>query len=288
MFYLRQRVMPASMREGVIQAINRASVRLSDAVIGLKFDEKEHAYSISGVPVPSVSSIVEKYSSFDAEKTARGCVKSPSSKYYGMKPEDVLAQWEENARQAADAGTEVHEFTEACYLWMIGLEEEIPPKFADRIKPDGLEARTPKEIAAARWWDTNDWERYVPVAKETRIYNPELKYAGTFDLLLYDTITSTYVIRDYKTNKDLHSWYGDWMRSAFKNILRDNDEGHYTIQQNLYGIEIMDLGLPVSDSSLLWLQEDGNFEEYKLDMRVVPLIRNTVARDQRPGGLLSL
>ena len=44
----------------------------------------------------------------------------------------------------------------------------------------------------------------------------------------------------------------------------------------------------MSECSLNWLKEDGEFEEYSIDMNVEQLIRNTVARDMRQGnGFLS-
>ena len=279
MYYLTQKVRPTAGSPEVYETIGRALRLLSDASADLVFEPERHIYTLAGRELRSVSSIVESYSTFDEVATAKTCVANPKSKYYGMNVEDVLKGWEENAKTAADAGTLVHEFAEVCYLWSKNREDEIDPRFRDRITAQGLAAESPKEIAVAKWWDNLDWNRYIPVAKENRIVNPVLRYAGTFDLLLYDTFTGTFVIRDWKTNKDLYSWYGDWMKGGFHKILKDNDEGHYTLQQILYAIEIQNLGIPVSEAKLVWLKEDSEYEEYEINMKMQNLILNVITRD---------
>ena len=246
-------------------AIREAALEiLQDSSAGLVFEPEEHRYFLGGRELRSVSSIVEHFAPFDAVTVAARCSTNPRHEHFGKSVEEIIAIWEENGRQAANEGTEIHAFAEACYLYMLDREDEIEDAFKDRIKPDGLLAIKPKEIAAARWWSEADWRRYVPVAKETRVVNPMLGYAGTFDLLLYDMYNMFFVDKDWKTNKDLDRWYGDMCLPPLS-MLKSNDIGKYTIQQTLYTIELRNLRLPVNANVLIWLKDNG-YEERPLEM----------------------
>ena len=235
----------------------RTRGRLYDSTAGIVFDEKSHTYTIGGTVIPSVSSIVHRYSPFDKEKVASDCSRNPKSEYYGMSVSDIIALWEKKS----DEGSAVHEFGEACYLYMTGNEDLIEGPFASRLSANGIVAESPKEIAIAKWWASQDWKRLCPIAKETMVYNPLLNYAGTFDLLLYDCIVDTFILRDYKTNKDLLRWFGKWLSGQFYKIIKDSDEGKYTIQQNLYSLQLRNIGINISERTLIWLREDGTFNE---------------------------
>lgn len=258
MFYLEKNPIftQTANRPEVIAAVQDANQRLADSAMGLEFEPEEHVYTFHGRKMASVSSIVEQFGTFDAMAKAISCSKNPKHEHFGKEPEEIVAIWEQAGREAAADGTLVHEFAEACCLYLQNREEEIEEKFRDRITPDGLAAISPKEMAAAAWWTNNDWARYAVVAKETRIVNPELGYAGTFDLLLYDTYNMTFPVRDYKTNKDLYRWFGEMLVPPLS-MIKDNDIGKYTVQQTLYSIELRNLGLPVSSNELVWLREDG-------------------------------
>ena len=279
MYQLKRKTIVAQAKPETVEAVRRASVLLRDSTSDLVFDPVPHEYKVGGRAVPSVSSVIEKYANFDAPATAASCSRNPKSPYYGQKVEDILKGWEDNANAASSAGSAVHAFGEACFLWTNGREEEIDKEFVGRISADGFAAESPKEIAVARWWENLDTERYAPAIKETPLFNPELNYAGTPDLLLYDTVDGCFRMKDYKTNKDLHDWYGKFMKGSFNKVIKDNDYGHYTVQQILYWIELLNLGLNVKSADLIWLKEDGNYEEVSIDYRYASLIYNTIKRD---------
>jgi hypothetical protein len=247
-------------KEGVKYALDR----LADSTRGLTFDEKEHRYFLHGREMASVSSIVEAYAPFDKYGTAAKCSVNPRHKFFGKPVEEIVAIWEADGLAAAQAGTDVHAFGEACALFMQGRLDEIEEPFRDRITPQGLRADTPKEEAVARWWSDQDWWRFTIVAKETRIANPVLGYAGTFDLLLYDVLDNTYHVRDYKTNRDLYKWYGDMLLPPL-NMLKRNDIGKYTVQQTSYTIELRNLDLDIRSNELIWLKE-REYETVQLPM----------------------
>lgn len=241
---------------GAADIIRRAGDLLSDSAEGLTFDPVPHKYYLGQNEVRSVSSIVERFAPFDDEAKAAQCAANPKHPLFGRTPEEILAIWHEKRDTAAANGTSVHAFGEACFLWMSGREDLIEEAFRDRITPQGLRADLPKEESLARWWNDLDWNRFLPVAKETKVVNPVLRYAGTFDLLLYDCLQQLYVNKDYKTNEDLFKWYGDKMLPPL-NCIKANDEGKYTLQQNCYDIQLGNIGLPTGDPALVWLKENG-------------------------------
>lgn len=255
-------------------AVRRAGDLLSDSAEGLTFDPVPHRYCLGATEIRSVSSIVEQFAPFDEQKKAAACAANPKHPLHGHPVEEIIAIWHDKRDRAAAAGTDIHAFGEACFLYMTGRDDLIEEAFRDRITPDGLAALQPKEESLARWWNDIDWNRYVPVAKETRIVNPVLRYAGTFDLLLYDLTDHLYVIKDYKTNEDLFRWFKDMLLPPL-DCIRANDEGKYTLQQNLYDIQLGNIGLVTGDPALIWLKEDG-YQEVPIRRQFQKLIQFAV------------
>ena len=242
-------------------AIARAQRLLSDGMEGMVFDPEEHKYFLGTRELRSVSSIVEHFAPFDSLAMAKRCSANPRHEMYGKDPQDIVAIWKERGRMAADEGTRIHEFGEACYAMHTGGDaSQIPEAIAARVADGILLPQCGKEEAAASWWNDLDMSRYVPVAKETRLVNVAAGYAGTMDLLLYDMQSHGYALRDYKTNADLYRWFGGYLIPPLSTI-KDNDIGKYTVQQTLYMIQLENLGLPVTSIKLIWLKDDSTYEE---------------------------
>lgn len=240
-------------------ACRRAADLIADASAGLRFEHDEHRYFLGERELHSVSSIVEWFAPFDSLGVAKRCSRNERHEMFGKEPEEIVAIWEQRANEAAEAGTQMHEFGEACYLLKTGRETEIDAKYWDRIDNEGLEASNPKEEAIARWWDNLDLNRFIPVAKESRICNPVNGYAGTFDLLFWDRLTRSYALKDYKSNKDLFKWYGEHLRAPLTPIKKD-DAGKYTLQQNMYRISLVNLSLNVGSMELIWARDDSSYQ----------------------------
>lgn len=250
----------AAEAEGVIAY---AAKILEDSAHGLVFDAEQHRYYLGDRELRSVSAIVESYAPFDSLATAERCAKNKRHEMYGKDPQEIVAIWQRRADEAASAGSDVHEFCEACFLVKTGRADLLEDRYKARLTAEGLEASSPKEEAAARWWNALDMTRFIPVAKETRIVNPRHNYAGTFDLLLWDRMMQGYCIRDWKTNKDLFRWYGDMLRPPLSPI-RADDHGKYTLQQNLYRISLENIGLPVISMELEWLRDDASYQSVEI------------------------
>jgi len=253
-----------------------ARQRLADASAGLTFEPEQHRYFFFGREMRSVSSIIEHFAPFDTLAAAQRAAKNPRHPLYGKSVEEIVALWELKRDNAAAAGTSVHSFAEACCLFLHDMEDEMEPQWKERISDAGLVATEPKEKAVARWWASIDWNRYAFVAKETRLVNPMLGYAGTFDLLLLDRYMRSFVMDDFKTNEDLYKWYGDYLRPPLS-MLKANDLEKYTVQQTLYSIVVKALGMPLCSNNLIWLRETG-FEEVALSMIYERVIQFAVSQ----------
>ena len=75
----------------------------------LHFDEASHTYTYDGRRLVSVTQFLERFfETFDGPKIARKVVTNPNSKYHGRDPEELVAEWEANSRQARELGTLLH------------------------------------------------------------------------------------------------------------------------------------------------------------------------------------
>lgn len=267
----RSSTLPSDTRAEAEKAVDHARRLLADASQGLVFEPVEHRYTLGEREMTSVSVMIKQFAPFDSEKVAAGCSKNPKHEHYGKSVEEILAIWDDKKNAAAAAGTEVHSFGEACGLFWEGREDEIEEKYRSRITPEGFVAESPKEEAMVKWWSSLDPDRYIIVAAEGRIVNPILGYAGTFDLLLYDITDKVFLLKDYKTNEDLFKWYGSYMKAPLS-VLKNSDIGKYTMQQNMYGIQLENIGIPTSSMHLIWLRQDGGFEEVRLEDRYRKII----------------
>ena len=149
------------------------------------------------------------------------------------------------------------------------IEFKVPDEFKERIKTDEngetiFCAEMPKEVAAMNFYkDLPDC--YIPILAETKVYDEDLNYSGTFDLLMYYDATlngksdsnSGLLVLDWKTNKDL--------LNMSLNV--------YKLQLSLYMNCIEKIGFKVIDRKLMWLKNDGRYEKIELEEYVDRLVK---------------
>ena len=86
----------------------------------IHFDEGPHIYTIDGdSDYMSVTTWNHShFEKFNADKIIENMMKSkkwPESKYYSMTPEEIKDLWNKNGKEAAAAGTTMHENIERFY-----------------------------------------------------------------------------------------------------------------------------------------------------------------------------
>ena len=206
----------------------------------LEFDEKHHQYFVNKVKIKlSVSGIIKKFViPFDSKKVSKIV-----SLHKGISQHEILKEWDRIRDIACKQGTEVHLFG------------ELYP-FNRQLKPNNK-----FEEAVIKFW--KELPPYIiPVVMELQMYHKEFMFAGTSDVILYNTITNTYIIGDYKTNKDLFkNYHRQKMLKPFDDLL-DCPYNKYQLQLSFYQILFEQLGLKVSSRKIIWLRPTGNYELY--------------------------
>lgn len=211
-----------------------------DFYSGLTFDPELHKYFVKGIPIAkSVSAKLKDFClPFNRDFLSKRVAMSR-----GISQEEVLAEWQETADIAIKRGNEAHLFG------------ELYPYNRD------LRPQSQFEVAIMKFWD-NLPAHIVPVISELQMYHKEQMYAGTADIVLYNTQTEKFIIGDYKTNKDLFkNFKGQKLTGRFSNFL-DNPFNKYQLQLSYYQILLEQTGVEVSGRKLIWLLPDGNYNLY--------------------------
>ncbi len=157
---------------------------------GLVFIEEGHKYFLNGKPMTCVSDVTHMFKEhFDSKQkaieTSERNWDNPDSKYYRMTPEQILESWKRISKDACEHGTFTHECGESLFYYMTGQLDKVLPEFKDRLTEDGgFRILYPKEDAAAKFYEDIP-ECIVPILAETKVFDEELGYSGTFDILFY-------------------------------------------------------------------------------------------------------
>lgn len=206
----------------------------------LEFDEAKHLYTVKGERLrSSVSKVIKNFvTPFDSHNISLGVAQKE-----GVSQKEILDRWNKISKDACDKGTRIHVFG------------ELYP-FDNKLKPSDK-----YEEAIVNFWNSLP-SHIVPVVMELRMYHKDYMFAGTGDILLYNTISGHYIIGDYKTNKDLFkNFKGQTMLGPFKHLL-DMPLNHYQLQLSFYQILFEQLGLKVEGRKIIWLKPDGDFDMY--------------------------
>ena len=225
-----------------MEDINKIIKTIENHSKKIKFTESDHSYKFSNNNLTAVSNCISRFKKpFDSDTIASNYAKKRK-----LNTQDVLKQWETKKNNACDLGHKVHDFAEK-YVNDRTLVPEIPHQEAV--------VKFFKDLPKTR----------IPIMTETTVYSEELGYAGTFDILFYDTEKKGLIPTDWKTNEDLYkNFRGQTMLVPF-DFLLDMPLNAYCLQLSYYQIPLEDLGLNVIDREIVWLKPDGTYEVIKAD-----------------------
>ena len=223
---------------------------------GLKFDEEKHIYTVKGKQLPSVSKLIKSFANeFDAQEVSyRISIKT------GVSQKELLDEWENEKNIACDTGHRVHLFG------------ELYP-FNRSLKPS-----CKQEEAIVKFWNSIP-DHIVPAFTEIRMYHKELEFAGTSDIILYDTIKKGYIIADYKTNKDLFKNYKKQTLLYPFTHLFDSPFNKYQLQLSFYQILFEQTGNKILSRKIIWLLKTGEFLLYDTEDVTKPLMKYLIERN---------
>ncbi len=241
----------------------------------LEFYPEGHRYLLHGKSLNSVSGIAHRFirDPFNEELQAKRYAER-----HGGTAEYWKRQWRCNSFRATTLGSKTHEFGESLGYLRAGHPEMI----TDAIKPqynatyNYLAPIHPKEEAVVKFMDEMSDGMHL-VLNEAMVYsgkNPDealnLKeqICGTFDMLYYydgegDESKAGFMVLDYKTNASLYNEfnrkYNKTLMAPFDDMI-DEDLSHYTIQLSLYALMLEDIGIPVLDRVIVWLNDNAQYE----------------------------
>jgi hypothetical protein len=237
--------------------------KILDAFADLQFIEETHQYFLHGMPLESVSHVCHRYKpQFDAKQKAHSCFEKyfgdPESKYFQMTEEQILKQWEHINKKATTKGHTNHSFGEDCaYLLM-----EQYHLISRELVNGNLIPQDREEEEIIRFYNDIP-ESVIPILTETRVYDEEKGYAGTFDnLFAFDSKTSSLeenlIITDFKTNANLFKTFNNQKMLPPFDFLSDCAYSSYIIQLSLYQRCLEKIGLTVRGLRLIWLRTDAD------------------------------
>lgn len=201
----------------------------------LEFTESTHTYKLEGKWIPSMSSILKEISDeFNLEAASYN-----SAKKAGVSQDVIKKQWKFINETATEGGHNTHNFAE---------------------KGGDIDS---KHKEAVHQYLNNLPSYYKIVAKEIRMYTKQYWIAGTADLLLQDLRDGSFIIADYKTNKDLFKTYNDDLHYPFDDYI-NNPYNKYIIQTNGYQIMLEEAGLYVKERHIIWIAKRSNAALYTL------------------------
>jgi hypothetical protein len=144
----------------------------------IQFNASFHVYSMKGQKLRSVSSILNGYFPFDADKIAE---------IAGRKSGKTAAQMKDEWKLSASLGTNVHAHIEAM------LKKQPPPK------PVVLQGQEDRYYPVAEAAVNKLLKEYEVIAVETIVASERLRLAGTIDFLARNRQTGAIMVGDWKT-----------------------------------------------------------------------------------------
>lgn len=239
----------------------------------VSFEEEHHLYTIEGVPEHpiSVTTLIHKFfPKFDADKIIEGMMKKSTwktSEYYGMTPEEIKKQWEDNGKLQSGLGTEMHKAIED-YINDEALPKKLEPIVVPSVEQCNATAECTADVKIPTVGEQTTWvlpevpsmaihtkefgfflnfwrdlsinyPGFRPYRTEWTVYDIEKFISGNIDLVLINENGDLFVC-DWKRSKGI-----DMEAFKCKNGAKKTGSGvfshldhcnyqHYSIQLNIY------------------------------------------------------
>lgn len=198
--------------------------------MSLYFKEDGHLYkSINddGINWLSVTSLVSLFKpKFNAKKTAEKSSKNKKSKWYGLKPKEIIEIWNKESQRAIDLGNWYHNQRERDILEF------------NTIERNGVELPIIRPIIEDDLKIAPDQKLTDGVYPEHFVYLKSAALCGQADLV--EVVDNVINITDYKTNKEIKTkGYTNWEGVTSKMYhpvahLDDCHLKHYNLQLSIY------------------------------------------------------
>jgi ATP-dependent exoDNAse (exonuclease V) beta subunit len=215
----------------------------------VQFTADNHSYQINNHTANSVTNILKQFvKPFDSKYWA-----DIKSKQLGVKPEELLSQWEFNAKLSQIKGTIIHSILEnkLSATEFVYPEELVLSHFGyDPVQDlvQGIMPLVDKFIA-----DIDG--KMQPIASELIVGDSDYLVGGTIDQIFYNSKSTKLEIWDWKTNKQIKT-AANYYHLAPIDHIPDSELDHYSLQLSLYKLILQkNTKLEFGDSYLVWFNE---------------------------------
>lgn len=198
--------------------------------MSIAFKDADHSYTSTdqdSITWTSVTSLVSNFKQpFEAKKIATAVSKNKKSKWYGLKPEEIMDIWKNEGLRAVTLGTFYHNQREEeiCSFNSIQKEGKNLPVFKP-IVIDGIKYAPEQKLEEG-------------VYPEHMVFLKSSGLCGQSDLV--EVVNGKIYIIDYKTNKEIKmESYVDYEGNSKKMLdpvchLDDCEFYHYALQLSIY------------------------------------------------------
>ena len=201
--------------------VNRIKRALHPGGREIHFDPDPHHYLLDGERLPSVTTLIKgSFPEFDAVAAAER-----KAAREGVEAAEVLKMWEKRRDEASRFGSKIHSMAE---LMILKQDHAAADHLAESEREKTyLVALRAALIRIGKFYDFVECEKIV--------FSPELKIAGTIDLLLRNKQTGAFVVADWKTNREIkQSAYREEVGHGVCGTLPNCNFIHYSLQLGAY------------------------------------------------------
>ncbi len=213
------------------EILKKINIHIKDIV----YLNENHTYYVHNENYEAVTNMLKKfYKPFPKE-----LVSNLIAKKENVTQASILKKWDDKRIKSANKGTNIHLFAEMVAKG----EKEILNTKDEFFGEKAAVNRYLKEIP----------KTYKLLGTEIKTYSKKYKYAGTIDVIWYDTETQSLILDDYKTNENLSKWYKKYLLEPFSD-LKETNKNKYLLQLNHYKINLEDIDISVSKMRLIHIK----------------------------------
>lgn len=214
------------------------------------FDEPTHKYTILSDPNSKYTSVTTwihtHFPHFDADKIIKKMMNgknwNPTNKYWGMTPVEIKQLWKSNGESVSGAGTDLH-FDIECFMNYKVVTDDCHvthKHLLDYYHEKYTHANIPPPNNSEEWGFflkyVEAFPNLVPYRTEMRVFDEDLKFSGSIDMIYYNPEDDSISIYDWKRSKEISKTTGfnEYATTECINHLPNTNYWHYSLQLNIY------------------------------------------------------
>ena len=241
----------------------------------IQFFEEGHKYIILTEPDTKYTSVTTwnhtHFPHFDADAIINTMMKGrgwkEGHKYWGLTPEQIKSQWNDNKDAVAGAGTDMH-FEIECFNNDSRLSFDYTNKeLYELYMAHNKKTHRTKPLEWQYYINfIKDYPQLKPYRTEWLVYNEDVKISGSIDMV-YENPDGTLSIYDWKRSKNITriNNFNKFGLSAPICHLPDSNFWHYALQLNTYkAILEQKYNKTIKDLFLVRLHPDAEEKNYEL------------------------